>query len=352
MIGGLKMIVYKFSKLRKWVQVTNDNTWRSVPFGHVAINLLNTMRSGIDFDTFQKLYANQISPFMMSGYSTEYGKKAVEKVKNTLNNKKQMKENYEILHKAYGYVNEKDYRYIDYLYGVLPFIHKHRKTSKKDLQIIYNSTYDLAFRFNAGLSIKEIKEMEMETTDYEKLIYNHIHYAGIEVCDDEYTDGKEEIAEKYNIDGYFEKDTDNEWFMFPMDYAELLFNQDVNFMVKVCIHCGALFPTSYPQIIYCDCCRSNNIPNTIRKNNKCRNLHKNIMDLINNSVTPKTISRYAGMISPDNTPTYHFRTESNFYWAICQGKKPKTEKMIFYEDITNETQYYEWLQRIHEEIKK
>lgn len=346
------MVVYKFSKSRKWVQVANDGRWRSVPFGHVAINLLNSMRSGIDFDTFQKLYANQISPFMMSGYSTEYGKRAVEEIKSTLNDKNKMKENYEILRGAYECVNNGDYRYIDYLYETLPIIHKHRKTAKKDLQIIYNATYDLAFRFNAKLSIEERKETEV--SNYEKLVYDCIHYAGIEVCNDEYTGGKEEIAEKYRIDGYdhSENDLGDEWLMFPLDYAELLFNQDVNFIVKVCAHCGALFPTSYPQILYCDCCRSNDVPNTIRKNNKCRNLHKNIMDLINNSATPKTISRYAGMIAPDNTPTYHFRTESNFYWALCQGKKPKTEQKSFYENITNEEQYYEWLKNIHEEIKK
>ena len=133
------MIVYKFSKSRKWIQVANDGRWRSVPFGYVAINLLNSMRSGIDFDTFQKLYANQISPFMMSGYSTEYGKKAAKEIKETLNDKKKMQELYKTAHKSYKCVNEGGYGYIDYLYETLPVIHKHRKTSKKNLQIIYNA---------------------------------------------------------------------------------------------------------------------------------------------------------------------------------------------------------------------
>lgn len=345
------MIVYKFTKLRKWVQVLPDGRWRSVPFGHVAINLLNSMRSGSDYEIFKKMYANQISPYMMSGYSTEYGKKAAAEVADNLKNESKMKEMFEILKKCYECVDED----MDYLYDILPIIHKCRKNRKMALQNIYDNLYDLAFRFETMISPDVKKEtVDSDFDSYRKIIFDYIHWEGVEVCKSEYTDGIEEFAEKYRIkkNTKIEYVADSEWLMFPLDFAELLFNQDINFIVKVCSHCGALYATSYPQTIFCDCCRSNKIPNTVRKNNKCRQLHKNIMDLINNcKANPKFISRYSGLIAPDNTPTYYFRTESNYYWCKCQGKKPKTEKMVFYEDITTEKEYYEWLQKIHEEIK-
>lgn len=344
------MIVYRFEKLRKWVQVTNDGLYRSVPFGHSAINSLNSMRSGKDFEMFKRIYANQISPYMLGGYYTESAKKNILVVKNTLQDEKKMKKNFDKVHDAYTCV-ESD---IDTMFHNLQIIHNYRKTDKKKLYQIYSASCDLALRFNQGITHADKVEMlENNYEEYEKAVFGRIQWKGAAVFDNEYTDGQEEIAEIYEItpNDLSSDNTDCEWFMFPLDYMELLFNQDLNFIVKECSHCGALFVTSYPQTVYCDCCRSFNIPNTIRKNNKCRQLHKNIMDLINNCKDSKTISRYAGLVAPDNTPTYHFRTESNYYWSVCQGKKPKTEKMAFYEDITNEKQYYEWLQKIHEEIK-
>lgn len=344
------MIAYKFTKLRKWVLVLNDGNWCSMPFGHIAIERLNYMRSGSDYETFKRMYVNQISPYMMKSYSAEYGKKKVEIIKSTLQNESKMKENFEKLHSCYCCVKE----YMDYLYGILPIIHTCRKTQKMDLQIIYDNLCDLVLRFNTKIDFNDKKELiESDYKSYRKAVFN-VCWDGVEVCNDEYTDGQEEIAEKYRTEtsSDIDHDTGSEWFMFPLDFAELLFNQDINFIVKICSHCGALYATSYPQTVFCDCCRSNNVPNNIRKKNKCRQLHKNILDLINNcKVNPKIISRYAGLIAPDNTPTYYFRTESNYYWSMCQGKKPKTERMVFYEYITTEKQYYEWLQKIHEEIK-
>ena len=350
---GLKMIVYKFEKLRKWVQVLSDGRWRSMPFGTFSLDYLNTMYSGKDFETFKKMYANQISPFMMNGYSTEYGKKAVAEIKSNLKDENKMQKMFEKLREPYECVKSD----LDYLYENLPFVHKCRTNRRKDLQTIFDCVFDIAFRFNVGIPIEEKKDIassDSEYDSYRKSVFQNIRMDGVYVHCGEFTDGKEEIAKKYIIEPP-SNDKENEvlyeWYMFPLDFEELLFNQDISFIIKTCSHCGALYATSYPQTVYCDCCRSNDVPNTIRKNNKCRQLHKNIMELINNCKDSKTISRYAGLIAPDNTLTYHFRTESNYYWSVCQGKKPKTEKMAFYEDITNEKQYYEWLQKIHEEIK-
>ena len=47
------MIVYKFEKLRKWVQVLSDGRWRSMPFGTISLDYLNTMYSGKDFERFK-----------------------------------------------------------------------------------------------------------------------------------------------------------------------------------------------------------------------------------------------------------------------------------------------------------
>ena len=91
------MIVYKFEKLRKWVQVLSDGRWRSMPFGTFSLDYLNTMYSGKDFETFKKMYANQISPFMMNGYSTEYGKKAVAEIKSNLKDENKMQKMFEKL---------------------------------------------------------------------------------------------------------------------------------------------------------------------------------------------------------------------------------------------------------------
>lgn len=344
------MIAYKFEKLRKWVQVTNDGLYRSVPFGHSAINSLNSMRSGKDFEMFKRMYANQISPYMLGGYYTESAKKNILVVENTLQDESKMKKKFDIVHNAYTCVESS----INTMFHNLQIIHNYRKTDKKKLYQIYSASCDLALRFNQGITQADKVEMlESDYEEYEKAVFGRIQWKGAAVFDNEYTDSQEEIAEIYEItpNDLSSDNIDCEWFMFPLDYMELLFNQDLNFIVKECSHCGALFVTSYPQTVYCDCCRSFNIPNTIRKNNKCRQLHKNIMDLINNCKDNKIISRYAGLVTPDNTPTYHFRTESNYYWALCQHKKPKTEKMIFYEDITTEKQYYDWLTKIHEEIK-
>lgn len=345
------MIVYKFEKSRMWVQVLNDETWRSMPFGHVCLNEINTMRSGSDFDMFKKMYANQISPFMMSGYSTEYGKKAAAEIADTLKDEKKMKDMFESLNACYACVED----FIEYLCSNLPHIHLYREKRKNELQTVYDSAYDVAFRFYAKIDAEQLKDyIETDYKKYRNTVFDYIHYDGIKLCKGEYTGGVEEMAVKYRVEieySHYSHDTMSEWCMFPLDFAELLFNQDINFIVKECSHCGALYPTSYPQSVFCDSCRSNNVPNTTRKNNKCRQLHKNILDLLNNCANPKTISRYAGLVAPDNTITYYFRNESNFYWALCQGKKPKTEKLVFYDDISTEKQYYEWLEKIHLEIK-
>lgn len=343
------MIVYKFKNLRKWVEVRNDGTERVVPFGHSAISTLNLMRSGIDYDTFKKMYASQLSPHMMSGYYTEIAKQKVLEAKAIFQNENKMKENYEIAHEAYACV-ESD---IDTMFHNLQIIHNYRKTDKKKLYQIYSASCDLALRFNQGIThADKVQMLESDYEEYEKAAFGRIQWKGAAVFDNKYTDNQEEVAEIFEIDSSgLESESYCEWIIFPLDYMELLFNQDLNFIVKKCSHCGALFVTSYPQTVYCDCCRSFGIPNTVRKNNKCRQLHKNIMDLINNCKDSKTISRYAGLVAPDNTLTYHFRTESNYYWSKCQGKTPKSEKLDFYEDITNEKQYLEWLEKIHEEIK-
>lgn len=345
------MIVYKFAKLRKWVQVLSDGRWRSVPFGQIAIDEINTMLSCADFDTFKKMYANQISPYMLSGYKTEFGKKAAAEISANIQNEEKMKEMFVGCQESYDCIKD----WALYLADNLPYIHKYRKSQRSYLQAIYDNAFDVAFRFNKGISFDEKKEFaETSPEEYKNAVLSCQWY-GMEVCKDEYTDGKEEIAEKYYISINKKSDTPENaytWLMFPLDFAELLFNQDVNFIVKRCSNCGGLYATSYPQSVLCDCCKSNNVTNTTRKNNRCRQLHKNILDLINNCKTKKHIARYAGLESPDGTPTYFFRTESNYYWSICQGKKPKTEKAVFYEDITSEKQYYEWLQKIHDEIKE
>ncbi|MCM1181243.1 MAG: hypothetical protein NC347_13365 [Clostridium sp.] len=345
------MIAYKFAKSRKWVQVLSDGRWRSVPFGLTAIDEINSMLSYADFDTFKKMYANQISPYMLSGYKTESAKKLVEEISANIQNEEKMKEMFESCQNHYDCIKD----FSSYLADILPCIHKCRKNQPSILQEIYDNAFDLAFRFYNEISFDAKKELVENCPDKYKNLVLPCQWYGMEVCNNEYTDGKEEIAEKYYIP-VSEKANMPEnaytWLMFPLDFAELLLNRDVNFIVKRCSNCGGLYATSYPQSVLCECCKSNNVTNTARKNNRCRQLHKNILDLINNCKTEKHIARYAGLEAPDGTPTYFFRTESNFYWSICQGKKPKTEKAVFYEDITNEKQYYEWLQKIHDEIKE
>lgn len=345
------MIIYKFEKSRKWVQVLSDGMWRSVPFGQIAIDEINSMLSFADFDTFKKMYANQVSPYMLSGYKTEFGKKAAAEILENMQNEEKMKEMFSSCQNAYNCIED----WASYLADNLPCIHKYRKNQLSLLQKLYDNIYDLAFRFYKELTLDEKKDFVETFPDKYKKNVMSCQWYGVEICNDEYTGGKEEIAEKYYIPTRTDTDIPENaytWLMFPLDFAELLFNQDINFIVKRCSNCGGLYATSYPQSVLCDCCKSNNVTNTTRKNNRCRQLHKNILDLINNCKTEKHITRYVGLEAPDGTPTYFFRTESNFYWSICQGKKPKTKKVVFYEDITSEQQYYEWLQKIHEEIKK
>lgn len=121
--------------------------------------------------------------------------------------------------------------------------------------------------------------------------------------------------------------TDSMDYIFSLDLLHIL-KSDVDSPRK-CPRCNQLFFSNNYKARYCPDCKecSKKIRAENRKNNPCRYLHKQITDLLNNY----------------RDGSEAFREESNYYWAIIQGKEPKTIPINFDSSITTEKDYYDWL---------
>lgn len=107
---------------------------------------------------------------------------------------------------------------------------------------------------------------------------------------------------------------------------------------EFCPECGCMFVTTHGNQKHCPACNLI-IRQKKRKQNKARYLHKKITDYINNYRSGE-----------DENASEAFRNESNYYWAICQGKTP--EKIKEYSaKIKTEADYMKWLEKKYEEIK-
>lgn len=116
--------------------------------------------------------------------------------------------------------------------------------------------------------------------------------------------------------------------IFSLDLLHVLKNDTET--PRKCPRCGQLYFSNNNKSKYCNECRtqSNVIRQENRKNNPCRYLHKQITDLLN-------------LYYDDTT---EFRIESNYYWAIITGKKPKQIPPSYNKDIKTEASYMKWLE--------
>lgn len=124
-------------------------------------------------------------------------------------------------------------------------------------------------------------------------------------------------------------------YIFSLDLWHIL-NGDVP-SPRRCPRCKMLYFSNNYKAKYCPDCKqdSKTIRAENRKKNPCRYLHKQITDLLNNY----------GDGSED------FRKESNYYWAIIQGRAPKAEPINIDPAITTEKAYYDWLTKQKELAK-
>lgn len=121
----------------------------------------------------------------------------------------------------------------------------------------------------------------------------------------------------------------------PLDMLYLFRNADA---VHVCARCGQVFTNSNRSSRYCPECRSlvgkQGIINENRKKNKARYLHKRIIDKLN---SPANVTG----VCPDD-----FRAESNYYWAVIQGRQPKVMPKVASPKICTEEEYIRWLEYV------
>lgn len=108
---------------------------------------------------------------------------------------------------------------------------------------------------------------------------------------------------------------------------------------RECKGCKTLFIATHGNRKYCPACEYADKlnPTARRKKNEARYLHKVITDYINN------------ILAEDSEP---FRNESNYYWAIIQGRKPKTAREHWYTSaVKTEEDYLNWLKQKKEDLK-
>lgn len=124
--------------------------------------------------------------------------------------------------------------------------------------------------------------------------------------------------------------------IFPLDLLHIL-NGDTKTPHK-CPRCGQLYFSNNNKSKYCSECRTNGnvIRQENRKKNRCRYLHKQITDILN--------YYNIGEDGIDKNGSEKFRIESNYYWAVVQGKIPKQMPKSYNSNIKTEENYFKWLQ--------
>lgn len=138
--------------------------------------------------------------------------------------------------------------------------------------------------------------------------------------------------------GYIYKTNDWEY-LFCLDLFQVLVVGSAG-KCNICKRCGSIYFSASGKSVYCRECREepNKIRSENRKNNKARYLHKQILD------------RLLYLYDKDSCEYIDFKEESNYYWALCQKKKPENTKG-YSEKIKTEADYMAWLEKKHEEFK-
>lgn len=138
--------------------------------------------------------------------------------------------------------------------------------------------------------------------------------------------------------GYIYKTNDWEY-LFCLDLFQVLVVGSAG-KCNICKRCGSIYFSTSGKSVYCQKCREepNKIRSENRKNNKARYLHKQILD------------RLLYLYDKDSCEYIDFKEESNYYWALCQKKKPENTNG-YSEKIKTEADYMSWLEKKHKEFK-
>lgn len=161
-----------------------------------------------------------------------------------------------------------------------------------------------------------------------KLLSNYAHK---HICQDKSLldiGGKIESVSTYSMDSLVH--------LFEFDLYKVLVDGSCG-IFHICQHCEKAYFDNDSKTKYCPDCRKNQkqILAQNRKSNKARYLHKRIQD----------------KLKQQKKDTSDFSVESNYYWSLCQNKKPKTGRLENYENITSEESYMAWLEKKFEELK-
>lgn len=180
--------------------------------------------------------------------------------------------------------------------------------------------------------LKGYDEIIYDPSIVDQVSVSRLRYIGYDLieCNDD-SSKKQIFCKNYDVPDII--------FLVPEDLLYCLLHQTTH-SFKVCPECDCMFVTLHGNQKHCPACNQI-IRLKQRRENKERYLHKNITDYINN---------YRNDGSENASEA--FRRESNYYWAIVQGKEPKTIKEVWYSNkIKTKDDYMKWLKKKYEEVK-
>lgn len=296
-----------------------DNKW--FPFGLIATFCLNYINSLSDFSTYKTFMKNQ---------KQHYGFSLVDSKSGTDFSDQEIKEKFELEHKAYEYFK--------------PCISDNMVSPENiKLWYLFVLRVELEKNYPGELSDQEQEWKEQEwletennykdISDFKALVSGLVNHAFEQPL---VNDNNEYILVEHQV-------TSNLTYLFYDDLYRLLYNHKA-IKPQSCINCNSLFPAKNSKEKYCLCCRNDiyKINYSKVKSNPAKRLHKNILNYYNVVIHEKGTSE---------TVT-KFRNESNYYSAIVQGKKPKTRKLKNYQNIKTESEYISWLENFYQELKQ
>ncbi len=120
--------------------------------------------------------------------------------------------------------------------------------------------------------------------------------------------------------------------LIPEDFA-VMQTIYAKYKFKRCTECSAIFLSKHNNQRFCPYCSYNNSAHRseLRKKNDCRWLHKHIYDNLYYKFSKDAAKQFA--------------VNSNYYWAVVNGRTPKKSKLIYYkQSIKTKEAYYHWLE--------
>lgn len=285
------MKIYRNTKNNCWYE-ENDGSFIRRTFGHYTIVTLNTcnalFKKELEFMEHEKNINNttyyNILGVAEKGVISEQKALELYKSAKTELNAVQYKPEYDLL--------------IDYIKNLSKF----RDEENSLIGIYERFKYFATSLFSEYTFIADIKKRNMF---FDKMFNKLINWQGIKTF---YADKKLIMAEELEVAQLPD--------IFILDFYEFLFNPFFkNAKVLFCANCNDMFISSNNKAKFCTICKQPNVMSKIRyatrKANQARKLHHDI-----------TTMAYR-LNTTDNDVSNAFLNESNYYWSIIQGEKPK-----------------------------